>query len=87
MRRLLDHWLHRFDRRAQEARLNRLSQHMATVNGSNIHFVHQSGNGPSPLPLTLTHGLARIFHRNGADHPLAGGSPAHMAATPTTLST
>jgi pimeloyl-ACP methyl ester carboxylesterase len=61
MRRLLDHWLHRFDWRAQEARLNRLSQHMATVNGSNIHFVYQPGNGPSPLPLILTHGWPGSF--------------------------
>ena len=61
MKRLVDHWLHRFDWRAQEERLNRLPNEMMTVNGQDIHFVHQRGTGPSPMPLVLTHGWPGSF--------------------------
>ena len=40
LRRLADHWLHRFDWRVQEQRLNRLPQYLATVGGMGVHFVH-----------------------------------------------
>ena len=56
MQRLVDHWLHRFDWRVQEERLNGLPNRMMTVHGQDIHFVHQPGVGPSPMPLILTHG-------------------------------
>ncbi len=61
MKRLVDHWLHRFDWRAQEERLNRLPNEMMTVDGQDIHFVHQRGTGPSPMPLVLTHGWPGSF--------------------------
>ena len=61
MRRLADHWLGQFDWRAQEARLNRLPNRIATVDSQDIHFVHQPGAGPSPLPLILTHGWPGSF--------------------------
>ncbi len=61
VRRLTDHWLHRFDWRAQEERLNRLPQYTATVDGTDIHFVHQPGTGPAPMPLVLTHGWPGSF--------------------------
>jgi pimeloyl-ACP methyl ester carboxylesterase len=61
VRRLADHWLNRFDWRAQETRLNRLPQFRATIDGQDIHFVHQTGCGPAPLPLVLTHGWPGSF--------------------------
>ncbi|WP_114814347.1 epoxide hydrolase family protein [Paraburkholderia kururiensis] len=61
VRRLTDYWLHRFDWRAQEARLNRLPQFLATVDGHDIHFVYQTGKGPAPVPLVLTHGWPGSF--------------------------
>jgi pimeloyl-ACP methyl ester carboxylesterase len=61
VKRLANHWLHQFDWREQEERLNRLPQFMATVDGSDIHFVHQPGTGPSPMPLVLTHGWPGSF--------------------------
>jgi pimeloyl-ACP methyl ester carboxylesterase len=61
IRRLADYWRDRFDWRAQEARLNRLPQYMATVEDLDIHFVHQTGKGPAPLPLILTHGWPGSF--------------------------
>ena len=61
IQRLVDHWQHRFDWRAQEARLNRLPQYQTTIDGLDIHFVHQPGTGPAPLPLVLTHGWPGSF--------------------------
>jgi len=61
MQYLVDHWRTRFDWRAQEARLNLLPNRMATVNGQEIHFLHQPGKGPSPMPLILTHGWPGSF--------------------------
>ncbi|WP_395672538.1 epoxide hydrolase family protein [Inquilinus sp.] len=61
MKRLVDHWRHRFDWRDQEERLNRLPNHMASVEDQDIHFVHQPGRGPSPMPLILTHGWPGSF--------------------------
>ncbi|GAB6851864.1 epoxide hydrolase family protein [Paraburkholderia kururiensis] len=61
VRRLADYWLHQFDWRAQEARLNRLPQFQATVEGHDIHFVYQTGKGPAPMPLVLTHGWPGSF--------------------------
>lgn len=61
IRRLTDYWLNHFDWRAQEARLNRLPQFQATIDGQDIHFVYQAGNGPAPMPLVLTHGWPGSF--------------------------
>ncbi len=58
---LVDYWLHRFDWRAQEDRLSRLPHAMTTIDGADIHFIHERGRGPSPLPLVLTHGWPGSF--------------------------
>jgi pimeloyl-ACP methyl ester carboxylesterase len=56
MRDLCDHWLHRFDWRAQEASINRFPQFLATVDGQDIHVLHERGSGPHDTALVLTHG-------------------------------
>jgi len=61
LKRLVTYWRDRFDWRAQEARLNTLPQFMAEVEGQQIHFVHQRGIGPDPLPLLITHGWPGSF--------------------------
>jgi pimeloyl-ACP methyl ester carboxylesterase len=61
LRALADHWRHRFDWRAQEARLNALPQVLATIDGQDIHFVHLRGTGPNPMPLLLVHGWPGSF--------------------------
>ncbi len=58
---LVDRWRDRFDWRVQEERLNRLPHQMVTVDGQDIHVVHQRGTGPSPMPLVLTHGWPGSF--------------------------
>ncbi|MFE0752354.1 epoxide hydrolase family protein [Inquilinus sp. NPDC058860] len=80
--RLADHWQDRFDWRSQEARLNRLPQYKAAIDGLDIHFVHQPGTGPAPLPLVLTHGWPGSFIEMEhiipmlADPAAHGGDPA-----------
>ncbi|WP_158891766.1 epoxide hydrolase family protein [Amycolatopsis anabasis] len=61
LRELVEYWLSSFDWRAQEERLNGLSHHRVTVDGTGVHFVWERGDGPNPLPLILTHGWPSTF--------------------------
>ena len=56
MRGLVEHWRDGFDWRAQEARINAFDQFRAEVGGIDLHYIHQPGVGPDPLPLLLVHG-------------------------------
>jgi pimeloyl-ACP methyl ester carboxylesterase len=82
LKQLVDHWQARFDWRAVEARLNTLPQFTAKLDDLNIHFVHQKGVGPSPLPLIITHGWPGSFFEMEKILPLLtdpgahGGNPA-----------
>lgn len=77
MRRLVEHWSKRFDWRAQEARLNLLPQYVGTVDGQDLHFIHQPGHGPSPMPLVLTHGWPGSFSEMERVIPLLADPGAH----------
>ncbi|BAO94123.1 epoxide hydrolase family protein [Caballeronia insecticola] len=82
IRRLTDYWQTQFDWRAQEARLNELPNFQASIDGCEIHFVHQKGKGPAPMPLVLTHGWPGSFVEMERVIPLLtdpaafGGDPA-----------
>jgi pimeloyl-ACP methyl ester carboxylesterase len=56
MQELVAYWRERYDWRAHERRLNELAQFTAPVGGIDVHFIHQPGIGPSPVPLLLSHG-------------------------------
>jgi microsomal epoxide hydrolase len=56
MQRLLEYWRERFDWRAQEAMLNRFRHFTVPLAGIELHFIHEQGKGPKPLPLLLSHG-------------------------------
>jgi pimeloyl-ACP methyl ester carboxylesterase len=77
--RLLAHWQHGFDWRAVEARLNRLPQYRARIDQHTIHFVHQPGTGPAPLPLVITHGWPGSFIEMEAIIALLADPGAHGA--------
>ncbi|HWA31451.1 MAG TPA: epoxide hydrolase, partial [Rhizomicrobium sp.] len=77
MRELAAYWRDRFDWRAQEARLNRLPQFTADVEGNDIHFVHARGKGPKPLPLLVTHGWPSSFAEFSKIIPLLTDPAAH----------
>ncbi|MEB0040889.1 MULTISPECIES: epoxide hydrolase [unclassified Pseudomonas] len=81
LKRLVDHWRTEFDWRAQESRLNTLPQFIAQVGSQPIHFVHQLGTGPAPLPLILTHGWPGSFVEMEAIIPLLA-DPARYGGDP-----
>jgi pimeloyl-ACP methyl ester carboxylesterase len=78
LRGLLDEWAG-LDWRAAESALNRLPMYRATLDGLRIHFVHQPGNGPRPLPLLLTHGWPSAFTEYNRLLPLLTDPGAHGA--------
>ena len=61
LQKLIGHWHESYDWRRHEARLNRLPHYKATIDGQEIHFIHQPGSGPAPRPLLLTHGWPSSF--------------------------
>jgi microsomal epoxide hydrolase len=60
---LVTYWRDSFNWREQEAKLNRLNQFRAEVDGFTIHFIHERGAGRNPLPIILTHGWPDSFTR------------------------
>ena len=56
MRSLSAYWVDHYDWRAAEARLNALPQFMAEADGLDLHYIHERGSGPNPVPLIITHG-------------------------------
>ena len=56
LREICSYWANGYDWRAAEAELNRLPHLMAEVDGQPIHYIHEKGSGPAPMPLIITHG-------------------------------
>jgi len=56
LERLLDYWRDGFDWRAQETKLNAFRQFTVPLAGIEVHFIHEEGKGPNPMPLLLSHG-------------------------------
>jgi len=56
LKRLLDYWRDGFNWRAQEAKLNAFRQFTVPLAGIDVHFIHEQGKGPNPMPLLLCHG-------------------------------
>ena len=76
---LVEYWPTRFDWRAQERALNALPQYKAEVDGLGIHFVHQRGTGPNPLPLIITHGWPKTAFEMVKLIPLLADPGSHGA--------
>jgi pimeloyl-ACP methyl ester carboxylesterase len=79
---LVSYWSDRYDWRKQEAFLNGFRQFKASINGIDLHFIHEHGEGPAPQPILLTHGWPGSFHEFHKLIPLLtrpsefGGDPA-----------
>jgi pimeloyl-ACP methyl ester carboxylesterase len=56
LRELVGYWRDRYDWRAHERRLNQFDQFKTTIDGVDIHFVHQRSKAPNALPLLLLNG-------------------------------
>lgn len=62
LKELVAYWSRDFDWRKQEKILNRFSHFRSQIEGQDIHFIHERGKGPSPLPIVLTHGWPSTFY-------------------------
>ncbi|MCH9017994.1 MAG: epoxide hydrolase N-terminal domain-containing protein, partial [Chloroflexi bacterium] len=47
---LVEYWRTKFDWRAQERLINSFSHFKTEVDGLDIHFIHEKGKGPNPMP-------------------------------------
>ncbi len=60
---LISYWREQFNWRKQETELNRFSQYRCNIDGADIHFVHERGKEPNPIPIILTHGWPDSYIR------------------------
>ncbi|MDI6105124.1 epoxide hydrolase [Actinoplanes sp. NEAU-A12] len=56
LKEVADYWRTGYDWRAQEAALNQYPQHLTTIDGQNLHFLHVPSSEPGATPLILLHG-------------------------------
>jgi pimeloyl-ACP methyl ester carboxylesterase len=61
MQDICSYWKDQFDWKAQIDRLSKLHHFRFTSGSWGIHFIHERGQGPNPLPLILTHGWPGSF--------------------------
>lgn len=61
LRGIVDYWLHTYDWRRWEARLNEFPQYLTDIDGQAIHFLHVRSADPAALPLLVTHGWPGSF--------------------------
>ena len=59
---LLHYWQHGFDWRQQERLINQFSHYRVELrDGVPVHFIHEPGKGPAPIPIILSHGWPWTF--------------------------
>jgi pimeloyl-ACP methyl ester carboxylesterase len=66
------YWLEQYDWRKHEADLNRFAHYRTDVDGIDLHFIHEPGSGPAPMPLIISHGWpGSVVEFNDIIEPLA----------------
>lgn len=50
------YWLETYNWRTHETILNRFHHFRTEIDGIDIHFIHEKGSGPTPMPLLISHG-------------------------------
>jgi len=56
MKEFCAYWVDEFEWRKQEAAINRFSHYTTPIEGIDLHFLHEKGSGPAPVPLIISHG-------------------------------
>ena len=51
----------KYDWRETESRINAFANYRVMLDGVPLHFIHERGQGPDPVPLILTHGWPWTF--------------------------
>ncbi|HKV53590.1 MAG TPA: epoxide hydrolase [Candidatus Binataceae bacterium] len=79
---LIEYWRDQYDWRRFEREINSYANYKTEIEGIPIHFIHERGKGPHPIPLVLTHGWPWTFWdfhkviRPLSDPAAHGGDPA-----------
>jgi pimeloyl-ACP methyl ester carboxylesterase len=55
------YWRDQFDWKTQVEKLSTFHHHRYVSDGIGIHFIHERGKGPAPIPIILTHGWPGSF--------------------------
>jgi pimeloyl-ACP methyl ester carboxylesterase len=55
------YWRERFNWRAQVEKLSVFRHYRYVSDGFGVHFIHERGKGPAPIPIVLTHGWPGSF--------------------------
>ena len=76
---LCRYWQTQFDWRAQEKKLNNFNHYKTIVDGLDLHFIREKGQGPNPIPLIITHGWPSTFFEMTKIIPLLANPAAHGA--------
>jgi hypothetical protein len=61
MKEISQYWKDDFDWKQQIEKMSALHHYRYTSRGVGIHFIHERGKGPAPIPLILTHGWPGSF--------------------------
>jgi pimeloyl-ACP methyl ester carboxylesterase len=56
LKQLCAYWVDEYDWRKHEADLNRFAHYRAEIDDIDLHFIHEPGSGPTPMPLIISHG-------------------------------
>ena len=61
LKELVNYWRDSYNWRERERLMNRFSHFRTTIDDIPIHFIHDRGKGPGPLPLIMNHGWPWSF--------------------------
>jgi len=81
LKELVHYWLEEYDWRKHEKAINSFAHYQTEIEDIPIHFLHEPGKGPRPIPLIMNHGWPWTFWdfqkviRPLADPAAHGGDP------------
>ena len=56
MKEFADYWVNKFNWRKTEEKINKFNNFKSSIDGIDIHFIHEKGSGTKTKPLLLSHG-------------------------------
>jgi len=77
LKELVAYWRDKYDWRAAEHRLNQFDQFTTTIDGLDIHFIHQRSRNANAMPLVISHGWPGSFVEFTKIIPLLTDPAAH----------
>ena len=77
LKNLVSYWRDTYDWRAAERRLNQFDQFTTTIDGLDIHFVHQRSRNANAMPVVISHGWPGSFVEFTKIIPLLTDPAAH----------